>query len=227
MLRYGLVVIGLGACATAGDGSTDPMPNPGVDASLPSMADAPAREPDAAMPCMTTTSQLLKNASFDETPAGVSWTATPVDPRYPLVTGDGNGTDYGINEHTQPYDAWMGGIVGANANDQLYQDVAIPDGTRMLVLTGMHDVRTSETGAAVRDTAEIAFVKLDGTPIEVALATDNTKPKTAWTQFTHTVTAELSGQTVRLRLKTHNDNVADTATSFYFDTFTLVATHCQ
>lgn len=227
-MRIGLLaasIVTLGACATADSSRNAPTPDASTGGPI---VDAPDRgQPDAETPCVDTTTQLLKNASFDETPAGAGWTGTPVDPQFPLVTSDGDGTNLGIAEHTPTMDAWMGGFATANANDQLYQDVVIPDRTSMLVLTGMHDIRSGETGG-VKDTAEVALVKPDGTPIEVALATDNTQPKTAWTAFDHTFSATgLSGQTVRLRLKTHNDATADTETSFYFDTFALVATHCQ
>lgn len=220
-MRTGLFVLVLGACASA-----EPQQIT-IDAPAGPSIDAPSGPPiDAEVPCNPGPTQLLKNPSFDDMPAGTAWTGTPVDPMYPLITGDGDGTTTGIVEHTPPYDAWMGGFATANANDQLYQDVAIPERTSMLVLSGMHDVRSGDTTAS--DTAEIALVKLDGTVVEVAFATDSTKKQTAWTAFSHTFAAtDLSGQTLRFRIKTHNNATADTETSFYFDTFTLVATHCQ
>jgi len=46
----------------------------------------------------------------------------------------------------------------------------------------------------------------------------------AWQPFTHSFTANVSGQTVRLRFTSTND--VTLGTNFFFDTLSLKATHC-
>ncbi len=52
----------------------------------------------------------------------------------------------------------------------------------------------------------------------------NLTPVTAWTTINVTVPQNLSGQTVRLRLTSSNDD--SFTTNFFFDSFSLTATHC-
>ena len=209
-------VLGAVGCATAIDGHHDVA----VDASA---ADAAVVAIDAPASCNQVTTQLLVNGNFDATPIGTGWSETRIDAGFALITPDD-----GVVEQTAPNKAWMGGFARANANDQLFQDIAIPARTSALALTGFYDVRTGETGAAVRDTATVVLVKLDGTLLDTALATDNTHPKTDWTSLDHAfAVGDLSGQTVRLKLATHNNATVNTETSFFFDTLALTATHCQ
>lgn len=188
--------------------------------------DAPP--PDAAPPdayqCTVMTRQLLLNPVFDLTPAGTNWVMQNIDNAYPVITDQD-----GIVEHSAPYKAWMGGFVaptiGGSVSDGLYQDVTVPAGTTMLVLTGYYEVRTGETGSTVYDSAQVALTQTNGTPIETALSLTNAGPTTAWTAFSKTFTPNLSGQTVRLRFTSSNDD--SFATSFYYDTLALTATFCQ
>ncbi|MEO8553009.1 MAG: hypothetical protein ABI678_23715, partial [Kofleriaceae bacterium] len=60
--------------------------------------------------------------------------------------------------------------------------------------------------------------------IENAASFTNTGPTTAWTTFQHSFTNVSAGQTVRLYFTSTSDSTL--ATSFYFDTLSLVATHC-
>jgi hypothetical protein len=208
------VLLVVAGCAQAGSRSN----NDGPDAAV--KMDAPPIQIDA--PCMPTTTQLLANPSFDATPAGMGWTATPVDPTYPLVTDQD-----GVPEQSTPYKAWLGGFAQANANDQIHQDVMIPPNTTKLSLTGFYDVRTADTAAVARDTATVVLTRTDGTMIDSVLSLSNLQPKTVWTQIDHTFPVDgLSGQTVRLRMASSNDATANTPTSFYFDTLALSANHC-
>ncbi len=182
------------------------------------MVDAP---PDA---CVPITTELLANPAFDLTPVGTGWTEQNIDNAYPIITADD-----GIVEQSAPYKAWMGGLSGSDENttsvtDQLYQDVTVPANTTSLVLTGYREVRTTETGTSVYDTGNVDLLQTNGSPIEAILAENNAAPTTAWTPFSHTFTANVAGQTVRLRFTTTND--ITNATSFYFDTLSLKATHC-
>ena len=94
----------------------------------------------------------------------------------------------------------------------------------MLVVTGMYDVRTAETGNTAFDTGTLALVTTTNAPIESVLALTNLTPRTTWTAINHPVTASVAGMTVRLRMTSSNDFTA--ASSFYFDSLGLMATVC-
>jgi hypothetical protein len=198
------------------DAAIDAHPDAPVDAAI--HIDAP---PDA---CVPITTELLANPAFDLATLGQGWTEANIDNAYPIVTGDD-----GIVEQSAPYKAWMGGFAGSDKSttsltDQLYQDFTVPANTTTLVLTGYREVRTAETGTTVYDTGNVDLLQTNGSPIEAILAENNAAPTTAWTLFSHTFGGNLSGQTVRLRFTTTND--VSNATSFYFDTLSLKATHC-
>ncbi|HUJ60593.1 MAG TPA: hypothetical protein VLX92_18960 [Kofleriaceae bacterium] len=246
-MKSGLVVIALAGCASgttpfgASDASPPGADAPAIDARPPAdaarpidarpidappppidaarLADAP---PDACVPVMT---QLLANPAFDLAPVGTGWTQVPIDPQYPLVT---NG---GIPVQSAPYYAWLGGLTGEDEDqdtvtDQLYQDVAVPAGTTDLVITGFRAVGTDETTTTtVYDTGSLDLTRTDGSPIENVLALSNlTATGGTFVAFSHTFTADVAGQTVRLRMTTTNDII--NVTSFWFDTLVLTATHC-
>lgn len=202
------------------DGTVIPPDAKPIDA----MVDAPAVTPPDAYQCQTMTRQLLTNPAVDLTPRATGWVEQNIDSAYPVITDQD-----GIPEHSAPYKAWLGGFVaptaGTSVSDALYQDIAIPANTSMLTLTGYYEVRTGETGATVYDTAQVGLTQTNGTPIETALSLTNAGPTTAWTALNKTFTANLSGQTVRLRFTSSNDD--SFATSFYFDTLALTATYCQ
>jgi hypothetical protein len=203
--------------------AADARPAPRSDAAPP-----PPPPPDAPPPppppdaCIPMTTQLLANASLDQSPQGAGWVEHVIKAGFPLITPEDNKT--GPIEHTAPYKAWLGGFTGNGVTDVLYQDVAIPAATQQLALTGFHDVRTDEpAGSAAYDTAAIELTQPSGAVIATALGVSNATPQTAWTFFNHTFTQNLSGQTVRLRITSTNDG--GYPTSFYFDTLALTATH--
>jgi hypothetical protein len=206
------------------DGQLEGTPDAPADAQMVVPVDA---APDAYQ-CQVQTVQLLQNPVFDLTPMGVHWVQQTIDSAYPLVTGDD-----GVPEHTAPFKVWLGGLEGVNYNsssvtDVLYQDVSVPAGTTALRLTGYYEVRTAETTTTMAyDSAVVALVQTNGTPIATVRSLSNLTPTTAWTAFDHTFAnaSALAGQTVQLRLTSTNDVVEPT--SFFFDTLALTATFCQ
>jgi hypothetical protein len=207
------------------DAAIDAMPHPDappVDAPPPIDAAPPVDAPiDACVPVVT---ELLANPALDLSPAGTMWTQVPIDPTYPPITSDG------FTAHTAPYKAWMGGITGedegvSTVTDQIYQDVTVPANTTQLVLTGYYVVGTNETGTTVYDTASVDLQQTNGSPIENVMSLNNTTTTaSAWQPFSHTFTANVSGQAVRLRITSTNDITL--GTNFFFDTLSLKATHC-
>ncbi|MBL9018117.1 MAG: hypothetical protein JNL83_28280 [Myxococcales bacterium] len=189
------------------------------------MIDAPMV--DAAMPdaCVPVVSEILTNPALDLTPMGTGWQQTVIDPAAPLITDED-----GIAEHSAPYKAWLGGIVapnlGQSVTDVLWQDVAVPAGTTQLTLAYYVAVATGESASDtnVYDTASVAVTQTNGTVIAAVASYSNRTPLATWTQVTFNVPQNLSGQTVRLRLTSSND--FSLATSFWFDSFNLTATHC-
>jgi len=198
---------------------------PHIDAPIDAHPDArPIDAPPDA--CVPQTTELLLNPVLDLTPAGIDWVQVPIDPTYPPITSDGQ-----FAAHTAPYKAWMGGITGddegvASVTDVIYQDVMVPAGTTQLVLTGYYVVGTNETTTtAANDTGHVDLLQTNGTPIENVMSLSNlTNTGTSWLFFTHTFTAIPSGQTVRLRITSTNNQTL--GTNFFFDTLSLKATHC-
>jgi hypothetical protein len=254
MMRYGLVAAVLAGCASAGQGLTpDDGPGGGQPDSPSVPIDAAvvrdsATQHDAhvymdahvyedahvyqdahvymdAPPCTPHTTNLLANPVFDLTPQGMSWTQVPIDSAYPPITSDG------IAPQSAPYKAWMGGFTGtdkgvSSVTDQLYQDFTVPANTTQLVLTGYYLVGTQETTTTtVYDTGSVDLTQTSGTPIENVMSPTNlTNTGSSWVAFSHTFAANLSGQTVRLRITSTND--ITNVTNFFFDTLALNATHC-
>jgi hypothetical protein len=188
--------------------------------------DAPPPPPPDA--CVPTVTELLVNPVFDLSPTGVGWTQQQIQNvaggPYPLITSSQ------LPAQSAPFYVFLGGITGEDAGaetatDQIFQDVAVPALTTQLVLTGFYIVGTTETGSVVFDTATLDLIQTNGTPIENVMSLNNTTttPGTDWATFAHTFTANLSGQTVRLRATSTNDITNNS--DFFFDTFSLKATH--
>ena len=213
----------LSACAEAGvslEKSPDAPVSSGGDASVdsPASTGTDAASPDSPGPCMTMTINLLQNPSFETTPLATGWTET----RYmnePIVRTDG------IAGQSPTAKAWLGGVTGSAAADAQHQDIMVPASTTALVLTGFYEVRTGETGATVYDRGSLDLVSTAGVMIEPIQAFTNAAPTTTWTAINKTITANVKGTTVRLRMNSTNDIL--NATSFYFDTMVLNATVCQ
>jgi hypothetical protein len=224
-MRLRLLAFAAAGCASASGQYPSDAPG-GRDGSL--YFDAPDPGPDGPRGdggCVPTTTELLANPAFDLTPLASGWTEQNIDNTFPIITAD-----TGLAAQSTPDRAWMGGFQGSDlgvmsVSDTLYQDVAIPAGTTQLVLTGYYAVATAETGPTVFDTASVDLLQPSGTAIEAIQALTNATAAATWTQLSHTFTANVAGQTVRLRFTTTNDDL--NATSFFFDTLSLKATSCQ
>nr|HEX4318964.1 hypothetical protein [Kofleriaceae bacterium] len=206
-----------------------------IDAAVP--IDAPPPPPPPPDACVPQVTELLANPTFDLEPVGMAWTQVPIQNvqcsgspcgPFPLITSDGA-------VQSMPYTAFLGSITGNDVKpkqntvtDQLYQDVAVPAGTTQLVLTGYYVVGTTEAAddPNVYDTADVALIQTDGTPIEDVLSVSNVTADgmTDYVAFTHTFATNVAGQTVRLRMTSTNDQI--NYTNFFFDTLALKATHC-
>jgi hypothetical protein len=230
-MRRLLLVCLLGACATAG------KDQPATDGSMTgdaAMIDAP---PDAPAPCTEIVTELLKNPAFDSSPMGTLWMQTPIDPAFPLITGDGAAGGPGIAEQSAPYQAWLGGLpkAGVTTTDVLWQDVVIPARTRLINLSGFYDLRTGDPSATAVDTCSVAWVTTADAPIATVIALDNLKKTTTFTTLNYGLSnAETySGMTLRLRLTSSNNPQLQPppgnqgSTSCFFDTFSVKATHCM
>ena len=209
----------LSACAEAGVGLTATDARQGSDArDAPISIDAP---PSIDAPnCTPIMTELLVNPAFDASPLATGWTETVIDAAYPLITGASGG----VAAMTAPNRAWLGGFAKAAPNtDVLRQDVMVPAGTTSLTLTGSYDLRTGELLPIPYDTAKVQLVQTNDSVIEDVLALDNSEATTAWTAFSKTFSSPHAGQTVRLRLTSTGDG--SNATSFFFDSLSLIATH--
>jgi hypothetical protein len=205
-----------------------PMIDAMIDAPMiDAMIDAPMIDaPMIDAPCVPVNTELLVNGAFDATPIGTGWSETRIDPAYPLVTPPAATNP--LATQAGPYYAWLGGFesTAGLVTDVLYQNVTVPANTTQLRITGYYFVGSDEsaTTTSVYDTGVLALTQLNNTPYTTVLSLSNRSETTAWQAFDHTFVQNLSGQTVRLRMTTSND--ISNATSFWFDTLSLVATHC-
>jgi hypothetical protein len=206
----------------------------GVDAALP--PDATVLPPDAAPPdaCVPVATEKLANPALDLVPQGVGW----VDGRDPAVNLLPGGpfpiispNPTGLTAHSVPNKAWFGGAAGVDVNppkpsliDQLHQDITFPADATNFVVSGFFLVGTNESGSTVFDTFSIDVTETNGTPIENVLTATNATVADAFTPFSKTLTSNLAGRTVRLRLISINDDILHT--NFFLDSLSLQATHC-
>jgi hypothetical protein len=211
-------------CASAGLPREDQPDAPGGrDSNTGGDSNNPDSLIDGTTQCVVMTQQLLTNPTFDATPAGMGWTAAPINGTYPIVTADDGNS--GVTEQSPTMKAWMAGFAQANATDSLYQDVMVPAGTTLLKLTGFYWTKSSEPVPVAYDTAKIT-IENGGTVVATALSLDNILRHTSWQALDFTVpVAGLSGQTIRLKFATASDSTD--VTSFWFDTIALTATYCQ
>jgi hypothetical protein len=217
-MRQLWLLVAVAGCATATEPSaTVDAPMGSVDAPR---VDAPIQI-DAPTGCTMMTSNLLMNPAFEMTATG--WMQTLIDGEA-IVRADGP-----VAAHSPTMKAWLGGvlgeILGPPAQDAIWQDIAIPSSTTMVRITGMYDVRTTETSTGTAfDTATLALVTTANAPLESILALSNLTPKTTWTAIDHPVSAAVAGMTIRLRMASSNDFTS--SSSFYFDSLAVMATFC-
>jgi hypothetical protein len=243
-MKCALLLVAAAGCASGGSALQDDanLPVDSTDIDAPKAIDAfvppidtpppidamPDASPDAApdaFVCTPVTTQLLANPSLDLTPMGTGWMQTPIDAAFPPITDQD-----GAPEQSAPYKVWLGGFIapttGGTVTDIVYQDVVVPANTTQLVLTGYYLVATQESATATTafDTGSLAITQTDGTQIAGIYSFSNLTPFAAWTAINYTVPQNLSGQTIRLRMTSSNDD--SFVTNFYFDSFALNATHC-
>jgi hypothetical protein len=198
-----------------------PIDGPMVDATPPADAppiDSPPPPPDACVPMVT---ELLVNGMFDNA-AITPWTEVRFNATIPLVV---NQADTGFLANTGTQYAWTGGYTGNTADDYLYQNIVIPPMTTQLVLTGVAAVGTNEPFPFGFDAGLLGFLfpNAPATPPIIVLDLDDTVNAPSWTPFQYTFTQNVSGQTLRLQMESHNDS--SYATSFVYDSLSLRATH--
>jgi hypothetical protein len=231
-LRFALVTLVLGLSACAAELDDQPL---GPDAgqvvrpdAAPEQQSVPPDAPVDAAPvvppvdaCAPQVTQLLVNPAFDMSPRGTGWQERLAAPDYPLITS----VD-GVPEHTPVAKVWLGGLEAPTTtiSDVAFQDIVIPPQTTHLVVTGFHDVRTAEAPTTVAyDQAKIVMTDPSGVLIADVLSLSNVTPTTTWTAFGYAFTQDLSGRTVRIHLTSINDDID--ATSFFFDSLAITATH--
>jgi hypothetical protein len=223
-----VVLVAAAGCAQAGSQERGSDVDASVtrnDSSIIGNVDARVSSVDGATGCTVVTKNILMNGNFDA--GGAGWTVSPIvsgDPIINTQAGDGGA----VAPQSPTYRAWMGGIEEAPAanKDSIYQDVAIPATTTMLVFNGYYEIRSAEPDATAYDKADVDLVNMAGTTlIESIKHLDDNGKTTAWTAFSKTIAANVAGTTVRLRFATAGDGLY--ATSFLFDTVSLDATYCQ
>jgi hypothetical protein len=188
----------------------DAAPAP-VDAA-PAPPDAAPAPPDAAPPVCTTT-QLLLNPAFDESPIGNRWTQSPV-----AITDDGP-----VAPHTPPNSLWLGGFNSRTEN--VYQAVAVPAGVTSLELIVKYLVINPEDEPDVYDSATLTVRSNSGTVLHTLRQWSNTDPaSTGWEVATFAIPSSVAGQTVRIHFAGRTDFTVPT--SFQFDSLELNATVC-
>lgn len=188
------------------------------------MPDSPPM-PDA---CVAQVTEVLANPSLDLAPAGTGWTEVPIQNLpggpYPIITSDGL-------VQSAPFAAWFGGASGEDADpaatsltDQLFQDVTFPADATTFVVSGQSAVGGIESTTVVFDRFSIDVIETNGTLIENVMTLNNTQPSATFIAFSKTLTSNLAGRTVRLRLTSTND--ISEHTNFFIDSLSFKATFC-
>ncbi len=224
-MRRLYLILALGCAVGCARGAVTEEREGDVDAAVPrtdasQLVDASVTAPDSGA-CTTVTRNLLTNGNYE---GGIApWVEQRIDAGYPLVTNSAGPT--GAQSGT--YRAWLAGVATTPASnkDSLYQEVAIPATTTTLVLKGYFEVRSEETTTPVYDRATVELMSTTNTQLQLLRSLDDNGKTTAWQALNVPITANVKGQTVRLKLSTASD--ATQATSFLFDTLSLEATHCQ
>lgn len=209
----------------------DPIADARPDGPVMQMPDAPPPPPDACVPAAI---EKLANPVFDLTPNGVGW----VDGRdpatnmlsggpYPIISANPTG----VTPHSAPNKAWFGGAAGNEVTptksslvDTLHQDLLIPANATNVVVSGYYLVGTTDVTTTVYDTFSIDLVQTNGTLIENVLTLSNMTNASTFTTFSKPITANLAGQTIRIRATSINDSIY--RTNFFLDSLSLKATHC-
>ena len=197
---------------------TPDAPPPPPDARPPDAA--PPGTPDAP-PCTPTWTNLLSNAPFDAG-RGPPWMESSSG-GFELVTND-----FGTNPltaHTPAFAAWMGGFDGAN--DDLWQQVAVPADATALRVSGVRLIGTADTPSTPFDYLYVRLRNSSGAVIETMATFSNVDEVATWTAFSANAAAAHAGETVQLLVKATNDFFPGTHTNFFVDSLVLEALVCR
>ena len=187
--------------------------------------DAPPPPPDA---CVAVAVERLANPVFDLTPDGVNWVAVRNAALIPIISANPTG----LPAISAPNKAWFGGATGqslgmTSVTDSLHQDITFPANATTFVVTGYFLIGGIEETGTVYDTFSLDVIQTNGTPIENVMTLNNTQRNPAITTlqpFSKTLTANLAGQTVRLRGTSSNDIINHT--NFFIDSLSFKSTQC-
>jgi hypothetical protein len=193
--------------------------------------DAPPPPPDA---CVPTVNEKLANPVFDLTPNGTGW-VDGRDPATNMLSGGPfpiiSANPTGVVAHSAPNKGWFGGAAGnqvsppkASLVDTLHQDFAVPAMATNVVVSGYYLVGTNDVTNVVYDTFSIDLVQTNGTLIENVLTLSNMTAASTFTAFSKNITANVAGQTIRIRATSINDDLYHT--NFFLDSLSVKATHC-
>lgn len=185
----------------------------------------PDTTPDA---CVALVTETLNNPSLDLSPAATGWNMIPIanlpGGPYPIVSSDGL-------VQTAPFAAWFGGASGEDTvpatlsvTDELSQDITFPADATTFVVSGMQAVGSTDSTTSVFDRFTIDVLETNGVLIENVMTLDNTQVNANFTAFSKTLTSNLAGRTVRLRLTSTND--INLHTNFFIDSLSFKATFC-
>lgn len=194
--------------------------------------DAPPPPPDACVPVQ---GEKLTNPVFDLTPNGMGW----VDGRDPATNMLSGGpfpiispNPTGVAAQSAPNKAWFGGASGSDVTptkpslvDTLHQDITMSPTATNVIVSGYYLVGTNEPATTTAyDTFSIDLVQTNGTLIENILQLSNVTAASTFTPFSKNISANVAGQTIRLRMTSINDGIYHT--NFFIDSVSLKATHC-
>ncbi len=167
------------------------------------------------------TEELLANGDFEQ--GNVRWTASP--PARPLIVRDDELAALAaqsIQAVTPPNVAWLGYDL-INTTVTLTQAITLPPGTIEVTASGYYQVRTEE-GGGVYDFGYVDLT-IGGAPMSPVAMWSNEDAADAWAFFTETFpVTNPTSQNGSFRLRAVMDD--DVATTFFFDSVSLTATHC-
>jgi hypothetical protein len=222
----------LAACASTGSG--DARPDAGGFADAGPFADAepfadagptvdggdvpdgqPIIDAGAADACVASWQNIAVNANFD-LGSGNGWTEVPAGQ---LVVSAAP-----VTPDSGAFLGWLGGAF--NANDQLYQEVAIPGDAQGLRLRGKRFIATEESpDGGPFDFWTIELRNAGGGVLLQTLGTySNNDAAPQWLAFEHVAAATHAGQTVRLLLRGTTDDSLNT--NFFIDTLAFEVLRC-
>jgi hypothetical protein len=161
---------------------------------------------------------LLINGNFDSGP-GAPW--IEVAP-WPLIVETASDPIRPVVPDSGMYAAWLGGAV--DAQDRLYQDVAVPVGVTSLTLKGKIQTYAEPSGFADTLTVVLRYASTDAVFQTLAIWGGG-EALSGWLSFFPIPVNSpelLAGQTVRISFESQNNS--SFPTSFFLDTLRFEAT---